>query len=121
MGRAKTGRSATGHSVHPEDLLSVQIEQEGGSVQVRALGELDLLTVPMLEACMRHALEGDARSITLDLTGVTFIDSSGLLVLLSAAQTSTDDEDRLRIRCGHGAVRRVVEICAAERRLPLVD
>ena len=37
-----------------------------------------------------------------------------------ACVVRVQDVDRLRIRCGEGAVRRLIEVAGAERSLPLV-
>ena len=72
-----------------------------------------------LERDLLDAFESDAASIVLDLEGVTFIDSSGLRLLVWAANSSREDGDRLRIQCGTGAVRRMLELTELDRSLPL--
>ena len=49
-----------------------------------AAGELDLLTAPDLAAAMAEALENEHQTLTIDVSGVTFCDSTGLRALLSA-------------------------------------
>jgi anti-sigma B factor antagonist len=102
-----------------EDPLSVGIDQNGGSLVVRALGGIDLASVEMLRKSLLDGFESDASSITLDLTGVSFIDSSGLHALLWAAERLGENGDLLWIRCGPGAVRRTTELCGLESVLPL--
>jgi anti-sigma B factor antagonist len=82
-------------------------------------GELDNATVPALESALLHALDSGAASIVLDLRRVSFIDSIGLRVLVWAARESRGDGDRLRIDCGSGAVRRIIELSTLDRSLPL--
>lgn len=50
---------------------------------VRVSGELDLSTAPELQDRLSELCSGD-RSVVLDLTDLSFIDSSGLGVLVSA-------------------------------------
>jgi len=52
------------------------------TVSVR--GELDVATSPGLRGELHALVERGARSVTLDLSGTTFIDSSGLGVLVGA-------------------------------------
>jgi hypothetical protein len=54
-----------------EDPLSVDIDQNGGSLVVRAVGEIDLASGEMLRKSLLDGFESDASSITLDLTGVS--------------------------------------------------
>ena len=67
-------------------------------------GELDLLAVPELERWL-HALEGDS-AIEVDLSGVTFFDSSALRTFLGVRRNNP----RLRIVRPSKAVQRVLEI-----------
>ena len=99
-----------------EGPLRVAIDRDGDSVVVRAVGEIDLASVEMLRKSLLDVFEGHASSMTLDLTEVGFIDLSGLPVLIAAASS---DRDRLQIRCGSGAVRRMIELCGLESVLPL--
>ena len=62
-----------------------QLTDPDGTARVVVQGELDLAAAPML----RDALDGlrrEARSTVLDLRELTFMDSSGLRVLLEAGQ-----------------------------------
>ena len=59
--------------------FSVCVEREGQGPVVRLSGELDFATTPMLEECL-HGLDGEA--VTVDFSDVTFLDSSGLRVLM---------------------------------------
>jgi anti-sigma B factor antagonist len=47
-------------------------------------GELDVCSVPSLEAAVSRCCTRPARAITLDLRGLTFIDSSGLWTITAA-------------------------------------
>lgn len=66
-------------------------------------GELDLLSVPSLEAWL-NALEG--QTVEIDMIGVTFFDSSALRALLAARQRNTS----LRLVNPSKAVVKVLEV-----------
>lgn len=51
---------------------------------VRVAGELDVATAPVLDAALTQAEASAAPMIAIDLTGVSFIDSTGLRALLEA-------------------------------------
>lgn len=76
---------------------------------VRAVGELDIATAPLLEERLQQTFEYHAGPTVLDLTEVSFIDRAGLRVLILAALRSREDRGRLRIRIGTGAVQRMIE------------
>ena len=95
--------------------VSVAREQEGSHVRIVVRGELDIATVPQLE--QHVASDGSADAVTLDLSGVTFIDSTGLRLLLEAHRSIGD---RLRIRASP-ACERLFEITGVRSRLPVLD
>jgi len=101
--------------------LNVDVEHVGQACVIRTQGELDIATAPMLESVLLHAMHSGAPSIVLDLGQVSFIDSMGLRVLVSAAKESRNNGDRLHIDCGSGRVRQMMEITALDRSLPLVE
>jgi len=69
--------------------LSVHSTVEQGTGIVAVAGEIDLATVGGLrEAISKHLTEGRAH-LVVDLSAVTFIDSTGLGVLVGAAKKVT--------------------------------
>jgi anti-anti-sigma factor len=56
-----------------------------------------------------------------DLSGLTFIDSTGIRLLYSAAARSRADSDRLALLRGGAAVQRALQLTALEERLPFAD
>lgn len=56
------------------------------SVRVEVRGELDLSTSPELGDALRHELDG-GRSVIVDLSQVTFIDSTALNTLIAALRS----------------------------------
>ena len=109
----------TSFSTHKHGLLSVEVDQDRESIVIRAFGEIDITTAPTLQDSLREALERGTSPIILDLTAVRFIDSMGLRLLLWAAGRSRENGDRLRIDCGSGAARRMIDLTGFERSLPL--
>lgn len=87
------------------------LPDDGGVRVLRAVGELDVTTAPPVLAAAASLLRG-ARGVVLDLSAVTFCDSSGVRVV-----------DRLSREAGRiGAAYRVVAPsgCTARRVLELV-
>lgn len=69
-----------------EDMLSVSVEWHGGAVLLGVSGEVDALSAPRLERAVSDALEGDPKTLIIDLTKVDFLASAGLGVLMSTHQ-----------------------------------
>jgi anti-anti-sigma factor len=70
---------------HGRLVVTVQIG-ENAVPTVVATGEIDLSTSALIATAIEQALEGAPPTIAFDLGGVTFIDSSGLAQLITAAR-----------------------------------
>jgi anti-anti-sigma factor len=99
------------------DQLELTSKRTGTTVRVIASGEIDLATVSMLRRHTSFHLADSAEIVVLDLSAVSFIDSSGLHALLEAAQSHGD---RLRI-VPSPACLRLFEIAGIRDHLPLID
>lgn len=70
---------------HDEQDLHVHRDDDGHGIDVLSVtGEMDLSTVPGLRAAT-EAVIADSGTVVLDLSGVSFMDSSGLALLLEIA------------------------------------
>jgi anti-sigma B factor antagonist len=83
--------------------------QPGASV-VCVTGALDLATAPELERALDAAEQEGAAGMVLDLSGITFIDSSALRVLLRSAERLKEHGQLLHVVCGPGPVMRLFEL-----------
>jgi anti-sigma B factor antagonist len=102
------------------DLLRVTAEPAEHSRLIRADGEIDLSTVAALRRELDTARE-EGVPVTLDLSGITFIDSTGLALLLEASRSSaTSDWAFFVVRCSP-AVERLIEVSGAADLLMLAD
>jgi anti-sigma B factor antagonist len=101
--------------------FSIDVERGTECVRVRPVGELDLATVPRLEAELARLRDAGVRSLMLDLRGLTFMDSTGLsLTLRWSLEASRDGFDFSLVR-GEGAIRRLFELTGMDHRLPFRD
>jgi anti-sigma B factor antagonist len=80
----------------PEFAVTEQGPQAGHYV-IAARGEIDLFTAPELKKTLTDAIEGGGLRLVLDLSDVTFLDSTALGVLIGAVK-------RLRSRGGALAI-----------------
>ena len=97
------------------NILSLEVSQQGHHHVLQASGEIDLASAPMLEERLT-ALQGEG-PVVLDLSGIDFIDSTGLRVVLAAHQRAQDAEAELRIVAIDGAVTRLLDITGVKDRL----
>jgi anti-anti-sigma factor len=87
---------------------------------VTVAGDLDLSTAPELERSLA-GIQADGRPVLLDLRGLTFIDSSGLRVILAADVRARSNGTRMMLVPGPPGVQRVFELTLLDRRLEFVD
>ncbi|MEA2391614.1 MAG: anti-sigma factor antagonist, partial [Solirubrobacteraceae bacterium] len=102
--------------------FSVSTERSDGAVRVRLTGELDIGTAGQAEEQIRE-VEGDegAAELILDLEALTFMDSTGLRMLVAADARARETGRTLTIVRGPDAVQRVIELTGLESKLNLVD
>ncbi len=102
-------------------LLSIDASRRGDRYVISPKGDVDASTSARLGASIQEAEATDAKRIVVDLTGVTFMDSSGLHLLLDAQQRAARDSGRLRLIRGPRRVNRVFELTDTEDVLPFLD
>jgi anti-sigma B factor antagonist len=73
----------------------LELQPGPGGGELVLSGELDVSTTPSLDAWLRSADTGGV--VTLDLAGLTFIDSSGLRVLIQHHQRFESAGGRLQL------------------------
>lgn len=77
-------RDADGNAGAADALTCVTSEQWNDRIGVVAVtGVVDMLTAPVLEDAIRTALEKDPAAIVVDLTGVEFLASAGMGILVA--------------------------------------
>lgn len=96
--------------------------QRDGDTHVLALnGELDLVTTPRVEKELRLVEASDADAIVIDLSGIEFVDSTGIRLLIEAQQRSRWEPGRLAVKRPPARVMRVLTIAGIDDLLPFVD
>lgn len=90
----------------PEEFRTVMHELGAGTQVLRCAGDLDLVSAPV---CREAALRVSAPRLVLDLRGLTFLDSSGLAVLLTVQRRHPDGRLATCIEPG-GPVARVLDL-----------
>jgi anti-sigma B factor antagonist len=91
-----------------------------GRTVLACVGELDLATMPAFEDALCRA-EADGRAIVLDLSGLDFIDSRGLAMVLALDWRLRERGGQLVIVRGPRAVQRMFELTGMSERFDFVD
>jgi anti-sigma B factor antagonist len=85
-------------------------ELGGGRAAVRLHGRLDLVSARDLRRCVDEAVDAGKANIIVDLSGVTFVDSSGLGALIGGLKRARQAGGELRIAAPAEQVRLVLEL-----------
>jgi len=102
------------------DLLKVFVEPLEDAVLVRAVGEVDVSTVIAVRRELNTARE-EGTTVLLDLSGVTFMDSTGLHLLLDASKSSALSDWAFFVARPSEPVQRLIELSGTRDLLTLVD
>ena len=101
--------------------FGVTIEQRGSAAYVTLDGELDISTAQRLEDDLRRIEAEQPELIVLDLQQLTFMESTGLRLLIMADARAREDGRRLAIVRGNEMVHRVMRMTRLDERLDIVE
>jgi anti-sigma B factor antagonist len=94
--------------------MSIEItapDIRSGSVTVAVGGDIDLGTVPVIHAQVDALLAEDGvTGLLLDLSGVTFLDSSGIGALIGCLRKAEQQGKSFRVENAHGLVLDVLNL-----------
>lgn len=103
------GPAGVGDELRADQLISLGIEQIDGATVLAVAGEVDMVTTPHLRSGVQERLEAQPPVLVLDLTGLSFLGSSGLAVLVEALETSRAQGTSLRLVANSREVIRPLE------------
>lgn len=89
--------------------VQVTLDERPKGIIVFVTGPIDASTLTEVSAVLTEA-QRDGRTLYVDLSGVTFIDSRGLGALLAANERAREGAAALRIHAPSDAVRRLLTI-----------
>ena len=101
-------------------LFSLESVLDGETRTLRLHGELDLATAPGLEKALDEAFDGGSAALVLDLSALTFIDSTGIALLIGAIAREADGSTVRFIPSQAPAVTRVLRLTGVEERMRTV-
>ncbi|GII85431.1 anti-sigma F factor antagonist [Sphaerisporangium siamense] len=87
------------------------------AVVVAVEGELDLFTAPFLRDEVREAILQDGNRLVLDLEKLSFMDSSGLSVLIEAWRLATGEGGGVSLAAPQPPVARILRTTGLDRRI----
>ena len=88
--------------------MTIDKKEQGTELEMKLTGRLDTTTAPKLEAELKHSIN-DITSLVMDFTGLEYLSSAGLRVLLSA-QKVMKKQGSMVIRNVNDTIMEVFEI-----------
>ena len=105
-----------------DDVITLSTAQgEDGVVTVTVVGEVDTFTAPVLRSSLDTQLEQSPRELVIDLSGVQFLGSAGLAVLVETQKAARAREVDLRLIATTRAVTRPLEVTGLIDLFTIVD
>jgi anti-anti-sigma factor len=103
------------------EILEVTTEDRNGLAHVALSGELDLSSVAKVQEELRRVEATSPATLVVDLSKLTFLDSTGLRCIVTADERARAAGRRVVIVRGPNAVQRVFAITRLDDRLEMVD
>ena len=99
--------------------LDIHTERENDICLMRLEGEIDVYTAPNLKEGLVEQIESGCVNILIDLEGVTFIDSSGLGVLVGGLRRAKENSGAIRLVCSRDNVLKIFRITGLDKVFPI--
>jgi len=101
--------------------LRIDVTHRDGWSVLAVGGEVDVATAPRLREQLIALVNDQRFLIVVDLTGVDFIDSTGLGVLIGALKRVRTQDGQLVLVCTERRILKVFEITGLDQVFQLVD
>ncbi len=105
----------------PPESFHCESGQDGDRWWVQPAGELDLDTAPVVEQELTAARTAGAQSVVLDLRRLTFMDSTGLRLVIRWDTAAKADGFAFAIVPGTDVVQRVFRLTGMDEHLPVAE
>jgi len=101
---------------HDELSIKITTSHEGETVVFKLTGSLDLATSPSVRAALLEETgEGKKHDVIVDLTGLEFLDSTGLGALIGAQRRALENDSEVRLVVSEGPIARLLNITGLVR------
>ena len=101
--------------------LRITVSDEADCILISPRGEIDLNSAQIFSECLIVVANEAAQPVVVDLSGVTFMDSTGLDALIRGTRRLLSNGLPLRIRNTNNTVRQVIEVSGAGPMFDLAD
>jgi anti-sigma B factor antagonist len=99
--------------------LDINSQQQDGVCTLTLTGEVDVYSAPHLKEELVASIEGGCGNVIVDMEQVTFIDSSGLGVLVSGLRRARERGGVVRLVCTRDNVLKIFRITGLDKVFPI--
>lgn len=101
--------------------LRVDLRKEADRTVVKLDGELDMANAPLLQATIEDPELDTTKTVVLDLQGLTFLDSTGLRIILAAREQCWRRGQEFAVTPGSQQVQRLLSVTGVGEHLRTLD
>lgn len=101
--------------------LDVTVSRGADGVHVALAGEFDISEAPKVERELRGLELERPSTVVIDLRKLSFMDSSGLRIIVSAHQRLTSEGRKLHLIPGPAPIQRIFAVTRLDERLDFVE
>jgi anti-sigma B factor antagonist len=101
--------------------LRIDVREESDRVVVTLAGELDMANAPLLQDAIESAELVAAKTVVLDLQGLTFLDSTGLRIILAAREQCWRRGQEFAVTPGSQQVQRLLSVTGVGEHLRTIS
>jgi anti-sigma B factor antagonist len=95
--------------------FKVTMSEESAAPVLEARGEIDVASAPGFHASLFDLIGQEPDMVIVDMSGVTFIDSTGLGVLVAAEKQMRDGGHQLRLVVTQPQITRLLELTGLDK------
>ncbi|MEX2550907.1 MAG: STAS domain-containing protein [Nitriliruptoraceae bacterium] len=96
-------------------LLDIDVAERAGWTVIVVSGQLDVATAPEMRQVLKEAQYDDRQHLVVDLTGLEFLDSFGLGVLVGALRRARMRGGRFVLAGPNARIREILEVTELDR------
>ena len=89
--------------------MEITTKSDGSALNVSVSGRMDTTTAPQLEAVLKEKME-NAEELVLDFSGLEYISSAGLRVLLSAQKRMNAQGGTMRVTGANEIIKEIFDV-----------
>ena len=117
----KTGARSTPDEPVGDQRLSIEADEREGTFRIALRGELDVSTAPRFNAALSDARIRHCRTLVVDLSELTFMDSTGLSTVLVGEMHARTRGQRFAVVRGPRHVEELFRLTGVDHFLEVVD